>query len=221
MNVYKLCSFVIFLLSSCASKKEAVKEVSFTIDQKITSNNSSIILTINNPTKESYYFPILNSIANEKLDFLLTKDENDFFCAQKLIFNMQLQEIYWKSDNCFAESVLDEALQNLQKEWSRKRQKLTKHDFVLVKAGEQKVVEIPLSRIVPITTDCTWKLNAESKEKVSVRVVYKERSATLAVNFLSNQTLTDLKQSGYSLYEKQIVSNQILVSFESGNLRKD
>jgi hypothetical protein len=210
MKTILLASFLFFLVSSCAPKKQIHRTIEFTIKDKSTANNSFINLKISNKTASNYYLPIVNLVENKELEFILPLEEKNFFCIYKVFTNDTTKEFNWYTKNCFAEHAIDTEMERLEEAWIEKKKSITSKNLILLKSGGSIKIKVPMNLFIKISEYCNWELeNYRNVKEVHIGITYPKKEKELATKFLSLQTLDSLKQMGYELYYKEIRSNKI------------
>jgi|SRR6218665_1549941 len=203
MRIITIASFLFLLLNSCASKKELNKSVEFIITYQYVVDNSFINLLITNKSESNYYLPILQSFENERLEFILPSEENNFFCIYKVFTSSANKELEWFSDNCYAESVIDQEREKLHQLWKKKKESIEAKDLILLKSGESIKIKIPIHLNLKVTDVCSWELkNYRSEKELSIAINYLKKDTQLTAKFLNTKVIEDLKNSGYELYDK-------------------
>ena len=209
MKTITLYTFLFLLLNSCASIKKMHKDIEFKIIDKSTIDNSFINFEISNKTKFNYYLPIIKSFENQKWFFILPFEEHSFFSIL-LVINNGNKNFSWKTDNCFAESIIDEEMEKLDEIWKQKKKSIDIKDLILLKSGQSVKIKVPINLYIKISKYCNWELeNYRNEKELHIGINYPKKDRELATKFLSSKTLDNLKQMGYELYDKEINSNKV------------
>lgn len=201
-------SFFLFL-NLCFSQEKRAKDITFEIVDKVLKNNSYAKLLISNNSSYNYYLPILNSVDSEKWNFMLPTNETSFFFVHMIVYNFGNENLSWRSNNCFDEDV-DPISRSFDEKWMQKKKSIKIEDFILLKAGQKKVINVPINLQVKLSNDCFWEIKDYKNEKeLKVTYYYRKKQGELESLFLSSEILNKLKQLNYKLYNLEIESNKV------------
>jgi len=201
-------SFFIFL-NLCFSQEKKAKDITFKILDKVLKNNTYAKLLIRNDSSHNYYLPILNSPDSETWNFILPSDETSFFFAHMIVYNFNNENLSWQCNNCF-EKDLDPIWRTFDEKWMQKKNNIKIEDFVLLKAGERKVINVPINLKVKLSNDCFLEIKDYKNEKeLKVTYYYRKKQEGWTSLFLDSQILKKLEQLNYKLYDLEIESNRV------------
>ncbi|WP_433830178.1 hypothetical protein [Flavobacterium anhuiense] len=201
-------SFFIFL-NLCFSQEKKAKDVTFKIVDKVLKNNTCAKLLISNNSSYNYYLPILNSPDSETWNFILPSDETSFFFGHVIVYNFKNENLSWQSNNCL-DGDLEAIWRSYEEKWMQKKNNIKIEDFILLKAGERKVINVPINLKVKLSNDCLWEIKDYKKEKeLKVTYYYRKKQAEWTSLFLDSQILKKLQELNYKLYNLEIESNRV------------
>ncbi len=210
----KTISFLLvsLLLFSCALfNNEDNKTIQFLIQNKSISKKDTIKLKIVNNSNKNYYLPILNNDLCNKYHFHVAGSVSSLLFIYNGIKTEKGIEKLWFSDNCNYNADLEE----LDKKFENFKNNISIKDIVLLKPKKSIVIKIPFDLVIFSTNNCTWTIkDINENEKYKLYLFYNKNSQAVADAILNKSLLNSLKEIGYELYGKEIISNKVPLILE-------
>ena len=214
MNKFKASAVIFFLIFNfCFAQEKKAKGITFEIIGNFLKNSSSAKLLIINNSSNNNYLPILIAPDNEKWKFMLPTNETSFFFGNIIAYNSSGKYLMWHSHNCYDGDV-EMVWKDFDEKWIQKKKNIKIEDFVLLKAGQRKIINVPINLQIKLSNECFWEIRDYKKEKqLKVSYYYRKKQAEWAPLFLNAQILEKLDNLNYKLYDMEIESNKVKVIF--------
>jgi hypothetical protein len=211
----KIMTFIFYLfLNSCFAQNEFKKDIKFAIVNNVVKDNTYITLLISNNSSYNYYLPILNSFESERWKFMLSTDESNFFFIYMVAYDSNGKSLKWHSDNCYGDHVIDEDLNKLYDQWQQKKKNISIKDLILLKAGDHIKIRVPINLQIKYSKDCFWEIeDFKNEKKLTITYYYRAKQSELISRFLDSQTIQNLNLMNYKLYNEEIESNKVQLTF--------
>jgi len=211
INVLKAVTISFLFLNVCFSQEKKVNSITFKIIDKVLKNNTSAKLLISNNSTYNYYLPILNTLDSEEWNFILPADETSFFFVHMIVYKSNGESLSWHSNNCFG-GDLDIAWRDFDEKWKQKKKNIKIEDLILLKAGQKKIINLPINLQVKLSKDCFWEFIGYKNEKeLKLTYYYRRKQAELVPVFLGSEILKKMEKLNYKLYNMEIESNKVKI----------
>jgi len=200
--------FLLFLSTTIyTTLLNAENGIEFIIKDYTIKDSSFINLLIKNKSTINYYLPLLNTIETEKWLFIIKNEDSKFFFLDRNYYDSKGNTLNWRSRN--SKMKIDK-LEKLTENWRKKKKSIQSKDLIMINSGDSLIIKVSINLFVKITDSLTvFPRNFDKKDSLFVRLIYNSKSLDMEKNCLSKKTINKLKQLGYKLYTKKIISNSV------------